>query len=92
MGADQLAASVDRTRFFNTARESESETIWLSPIHISTKQHHHLRTVGWWRQSQEICSSSHCKEEWVCRDLLVGSMSEQIDILRKGILLFIAFL
>lgn len=38
MGSDQLAASADRTTFFNTARESQSETIWLSPIHISTKQ------------------------------------------------------
>lgn len=38
MGSDQLAASADRTTFFNTVRESESKTIWLSPIHISTKQ------------------------------------------------------
>jgi len=38
MGSDQLAASADRTTFFNTARESESKTIWLSPIHIGTKQ------------------------------------------------------
>lgn len=38
MGSDQLAASADRTTFFNTARESESETIWLSPIHMSTER------------------------------------------------------
>lgn len=70
MGSDQLAASADRT-FFNTARESQSKTIWLSPIHISTK---------WLASAIENCqlgeaevgslpvAHSHCKE-WFHRVL-----------------------
>ena len=73
MGSDQLVASADRTTFFNTARESQSETIWLSPIHISTKQ---LTSaiencqLGEAEVGSLPVTHSHCKE-WFRRGLSV---------------------